>query len=326
MELIVAETLFNSKAFSFIFCIAFLPWIIAEVPMKRSCFLLVSGILFAALLFSCAGQPKPAGRSAAAPAIPEKQRKERSVPVKVPVLVKETSLYADGLVDEYVVYKYDDALAALVEKDSFDGSRPDPFERVVVENAAGRMAADTVYDTDGKAKVRHEYSYAKAGLLTQERILDSKGNPQSSSTYSYNASGARTEWRAFDGKGVLKAVTRYSYEKGKIVLIDMSDANGARTGSIVTEYDAAGLPFKRSYKAADGSLQKYELSTFDSGKAMVVETHHADDALAFKIANTYGPLGELLSATTTDASGAVKDRRTYEYRVRQDTKTEVYYE
>ena len=73
--------------------------------------------------------------SAKAPAPPAKVAKQRTIVTKVPVLVKETSYYPDGLVDEYISYKLDQAEKVLVEKSTYDPSRPDPVERLVPEYA-----------------------------------------------------------------------------------------------------------------------------------------------------------------------------------------------
>jgi hypothetical protein len=307
--------------------------------MKRSNLKALSIFAFSGLAFlsclglSCAGSAGAAPKEAAAvqpqaaPKAPEKQRKERLVPVQIPVLTKETSFYADGLVDEYYVYKYDAALQKLLEKDSFDPSRPDPVEKLLAESPAAGVAVESSYDADGKLRSRKETSLDAAGRVVQEKVSDSKGLLQSSSTYAYDAAGNRLEWKAFDGKGNLKAVTKYSYEKGKLVLIAMSDGSGAKTGSISVEYDAAGLPARKSYKAADGSLQKYESSAFEKGLPVSVETRRgSDNGLVMKVVYTYGDLGQVLTATTTDAQGAIKDRRSFEYGLRTDQKTEVYYE
>jgi len=283
---------------------------------------LVYGIvlsLAAMLAVSCAGGPAPV-------AAPQKQRKERLVTVQVPVLVKETSYFADGLVDEYTIYKYDASLLVLLEKDSYDGSRPDPVERVVSELENGRAKAESTYGADGKLRLRRELAWDQAGRLLSERTIDQKGNVQSASTYAYDAAGNRLEWKAFDGQGLLRAVTSYEYREGRLVLVDMKDGSAKRTGSITVEYDAAGLVAKRLYKAADGKVQKYEVPAYSGGRLLSLETRLADGSLVSRVAYTYGDLGQVLGSVVTDASGAVKDRRSFEYTIRQDQKTEVYWE
>ncbi len=299
--------------------------------MKRSRFLTNPIVILAALALlaaSCAGGPAqaPDPKKPSPPPVPEKVRKERIVTVKVPVLVKATSFYADGLVDEYTVYKYDAGLKLLLEKAVYDGSRPDPVERMATEIAGGRIKAEQSYDPEGKVKLRREYGLDAAGQVIEERVLDGKANLQSSSTYAYDAAGNRTEWKAFDGKAVLKAQTRYTYEKGRLVLIEMSDGQGHKTGSIVSEYDAAGLLQKTSYKAPDGSLQKFETSIWASGRLAALELRRADSSLTAKTVYTYGDLGQVLTAVTTDGAGNMKDKRVFEYSIREDQKTEVYWE
>jgi hypothetical protein len=277
---------------------------------------LIGTIILAA---SCAGAPAKAPE-------PQKQRKERTVTIQIPVLVKETSFYADGLIDEYFVYKYDSGLVVLLGKDSYDASRPDPIERMVAEAEAGRIKAETTYGADGKAKFRVEKAWDQAGRLASERTLDAKGALQSSSAYSYDAAGNRVEWKAFDGKGVLKATTRYNYENSRLVLIDIRDGSGNRTGTIAVEYDAAGHAVKRTYASPDGKPQKLEVSAWEGGTLASVETRRPDGSVLSRTAYTYGELGQVLTSVTTDSTGAVKDKRAFEYSIRQDQKTEVYWE
>lgn len=299
--------------------------------MKRISFLCLSVPALAAaslLALSCAGGPSAVSgaskKSAAAPAA--KVKKERTVAVKTPVLVKETAFYSDGLVDSYSVYSYDDSQTTLLEKKSYDAARPDPVERLVPQYKDGKRSAELVYDADGKAKLTREFDLDAAGRIAQERILDSKGALQSVSSYAYDAEGNRVEWKVLDASSILRAVTSYSYKAGKLALIEMRGPSGAKTGSIAVEYDAAGRELKRSYLAADGSLQKYEASIYEGNRLVALETRRPDGSLASRLSYAYGEAGELLSATETDSKGAVKGTTKYEYRIREDQKTEVYYE
>jgi len=287
--------------------------------LGASAILAGSAVLFA----SCASTG-----GAPAPAAPQKVATTRTVAVKTPVLVKESSFYADGLLDEYTIYKYDDSKTRLLEKATYEASRPDPLERVVSEWKDGRLAVDTAFDADGKMKLRREYAYDAAGRLANERVLDAKAQPQSSSAYLYDGKGAKVEWRAFDGSGLLRAVTRYSPGR-----IDLLDAAGKAAGAIVVESGADGRPLKRSYLAADGSLQKIELYSYAGGSAAggagepgALETRRADGSLASRTTYSYGALGELVSSRTEDGAGAARESRRYEYSIREDTKTETYYE
>jgi YD repeat-containing protein len=297
--------------------------------MKRLGFFarLVPAIVAGALLaFSCAGGPSAISGASKSKAAPVKVKKERTLVVRTPVLLKETTFYPDGLVDTYSIYAYDETQSKLLEKKSFDPARSDPIERVVSAYQDGKLSAEEVYDADGKVKLRREFALDPAGRVATERLLDAKGAVQSSSTYAYDAAGNRTEWRVLDAGSVLRAVTSYSYEGGKLVLIEMRGTSGAKTGSIAVEYGASGLEIKRSYFAADGSLQKFEARVYEGSRLVALETHRADASLSSKVAYAYGPDGELLSATETDSASAVREIRKFEYRIREDQKTEVYYE
>jgi YD repeat-containing protein len=253
-------------------------------------------------------------------------KKERTILVKTPVLVRESAFYPDGLIDTYSLYSYDETQTRLLEKRSFDPARSEPVERVVSEYKDGMLSAETSYDADGKAKLRREFTLDGAGRVISERLFDAKGNPQSSSTYAYDASGKRSEWRALDAASVVRAVTSYSYKGGKLVLIEMRAASGAKTGSISIEYGVDGLEAKKSYFAADGTLQKYEASVYEGGRLAALETRRPDGSLSAKSAYAYGENGELVCLTETDSKSALRETKKYEYRIREDQKTEIYYE
>jgi hypothetical protein len=281
-------------------------------------------------LASCATAPAaPAPKPAAAP---EKVRKERTVTFKTPVLAKQTAFYPDGLVDEYSTYKYDPAGRKLLEKATFDSSRSEPVERVVTEWNGDKAAAESIFEAEGRLKLRREFGYDAAGRVVSERVLDPKGALQSSSSYAYDAAGNKTEWKVQDAKGILKAVTSYTYQKGALSRIDLKDGSGKPTGAIVLEYNAAGLLAKRSYLGADGSLQKYEAYVYAPAAAAAksalvsLETHRPDGSLSSKLGYEYGALGEMVKTTEYDGSGAVKGSTSFEYTVREDSRTEVYYE
>lgn len=277
--------------------------------------------LFALSLAGCATKAAvPVSSPAKAPG---KATKERIVVTKVPVLVKETSSYSDGLVDEYIVYKLDGAKKAVVEKDKFDASRTDPIERMVLEYKDGRESAETVYEADGKLRSRRELGYDAAGLLLMERQLDAQGKALSASAYRYDDKGRKTEWRVLDGSGAVKAVSSYSYGKDGQSGVEMQDSGGAVTGGIRLDY-ADGKLAKRSYFGADKALQKYEAYAYAGGRISSVETRRADGSLVAKVAYEYGKLGELVKATNYSAAGSVSGYTTYEYVVREDSATEIY--
>ena len=280
------------------------------------------------LAISCASSPSATSKPApeAAPKAPV--LKERIVTLRTPVLVKETVFYPDGLVDTYSVYKYDDSLTRLLEKTTFDPTRPDPIERVVSEyDAKGILADELDYGSDGSLRVRHDMTWTAGRLLAYENGQDAKGIGQFSSSYTYNQLGNRSLWQAFDGSGALRATTSYAYDSGnRLVLIEIRNPANALTGSIKIIYAADGSAETWAYLGSDGSLQKSEVSILKNGKILRFEVRHPDNSLAEATDYTYGPDGERLTALLSDASGKVKEKRSFEYLVRQDQKVETYYE
>ncbi|MEI6874594.1 MAG: hypothetical protein WCL50_05620, partial [Spirochaetota bacterium] len=264
--------------------------------------------------------------------IAAKVRKERTFVVKTAVVLKETVFYPDGLVDEYTLFSYDPTMQKLLSRASYDPSRVDPVEKVLSEyGASGKLAAEVTYGSDGSLKSRREVAWSEdknyPDLLLSERGLDAKNQVQYSSTYEYDKAGHRSAWRAFDAKGALKATTTYTYDaKGRLLLIELRNGANVGTGSIKVEYSADGNSEKRSYLAADGSLQKFEVTLQKDGKASRFEIHRADGSLAEVSDYTLGPLGERLATATTDGAGKVREKKSAEYAVREDQKIEVYYE
>ena len=294
--------------------------------MKKSTYLSICTVVIAiAVLAGCAtAAASPVGKAKEA-AVAQKIAKQRTVVTKVPVLVKETSFYSDGLVDQYIIYKLDDTKKLLLEKATYDTSRSDPVERLALEYKDGRETAETLYESDGKVRSRRELSYDAKGLLASERVLDSKGAVQSSSAYAFDAKGQKTEWRVLDASGSAKALTSYIYGKDGLSAIEMRDIGGKVTGTIKLEYSGGKLD-KRSYFGSDGTLEKYEAYAYSGELLSSLENHRADGSLAGKTAYEYGSSGELAKASEYDASGALRSSTSYEYIFREDSSIETYYE
>jgi hypothetical protein len=295
--------------------------------MKRFLCLWTPALLSATIILggcATAAQP-PAPAAPAAVEAPAKTAKQRTVVAKVPVLVKETSFYSDGLVDQYITYRMDETNRNLIEKATFDPSRPDPLERAVPEYKDGRLIAESLYDSDATLRTRREFVYDAGGRLISERVLDAKGKAQSGSAYSWDANGRKVEWRALDGTGGVKATTSYSNGPDGLKGVEMRDAGGKVTGTIALEY-AGGKLSRRSYFGADKSLQKFETYAYEGGLLAAVEFHRADGGVASRTVYAYGPLGEMVKSTEYGPSGAAKAWSAYEYVVREDSAIETYYE
>jgi hypothetical protein len=301
--------------------------------MRKHCQLSICTMIAAlSALSACAGGPSPAqpdkqGMSPAVAKEPAKMAKTRVVAVKVPVLVKETTYYADGLVDFSTVYTTDAGAKKLLEKNKYDPSRGAPIERTTYEYENGREKAESIYEFNGSLRSRRELGYDSAGRLATDRLLDAKDSVLSASAYAYDASGRKIEWRVLDASGAVKASTVYASGPSGPTSAEMRDAAGAVTGKIVSEYEGKRL-VRRVYASQTGEVQKFESFSYagQSPAPSSVELRKADGSLVAKTAYEYGGYGEVVKATELLSSGAVSSYTTYEYVVREDSVNETYFD
>jgi len=252
--------------------------------------------------------------------------KQRATVVKVPMLAKWTSYYPDGLIDQYVMYKLSEDMLTVLEEATYDASRPEPTQRTLYSYTGGRLAEVAVYEAEGDLRSRKAVSYDSSGRLVSEKTFDAKGAALSSSAYSFDASGRMAEWRALDADGVVRALVAYQWKDGKLAAIRMADSAGAPSGSVDLEYGPDGSLSRRYYRDAVGKLQKYEAYSYDGGALSALERRRADGTLSSMSVYQIGELGERLSEANYDGSGAVLGTVKYEYKVREDAGTEIYYE
>jgi hypothetical protein len=243
------------------------------------------------------------------------------VVVRTPVLVKQSSFFPDGLLDEYIVYTYAEDKTTLLKEDKFDASRPDPIEKTSYQYSDGRLVAKTVLDADGKVKYRHSFEIDAAGRITKDSAFDAKNKLQSISAYSFDSDGNRASWVTLDGNGAVLAETTYAYDGGRLVKIDIKNPSGSETGSIGVSYDYSGLPVKRSYFAADGSLDKYDSYQYADGNLAVEASYLASGAPASRIQYAYDADGAMVKKLSMNSSGKIVDSSTYEYVIKQSTTT-----
>ncbi len=272
----------------------------------------------AILLAACVGAP-PAKA-------PEPQRKERIETVRVPVLLKETSFFANGVLDRTVTYTYDETLKLLIEKKVQEPSRAEPTERTAYEYSGTAQTSITAYDSEGKQKTRTVFKTDGAGRIVEEAVSDSKGNPQSLSRYEYDASGYRTSRRVYDGAGALLAVSEYSYTAGRLAVLILKDSAERPAGRVEHEYDAEGrLTLRVTFDSAGAVVQRERFSY--TGNALSEERlERGDGRVERRTVYEIGPEGAPVKSTLYDGAGRVRDVRVYEHAFRTEERTVVYYE
>lgn len=257
---------------------------------------------------------------------PEPRRKERIETVRVPVLLKETSYFANGVLDRTVTYSYDDALNLLLEKRVQEPSRAEPTERTVYEYAGTAPVSAVVYDYEGRQKSRTDFKVDPAGRITEETLSDSKGLPQSVSRYEYDPAGLRTSRRVYDGAGALLAVSEYSYASGRLAVVILKDSAERPAGRLEHEYDAQGrLTLRVTFDPAGAVVQR-ERFTYTGNVLTEERTERGDGRPERRTVYEIGPEGAPAKSTLYDGAGRVRDVRVYEHGFRTEERTVVYYE
>jgi hypothetical protein len=239
------------------------------------------------------------------------------------VLVKWTSFYPDGLIDQYAVYKLSGDLKLVLEEQVYDAARTEAAQKTVYDYAEGRLVRETVYEAEGVIRSRKDISYDPDWRVQSEKTYDAKGTLISSSVYAYDATGLISEWRALDGKGSVQAAVAYSWKNGRLAKIAMTDSSGALSGTVELDYGKDGLLVKRTYRDSKGKVEKYETYSYKGSSLVSVERHRGDGKLTTMTVYTVGDLGERLIETNYDGSGAVLGTIKYEYKVREESRTEA---
>ncbi len=288
--------------------------------MKR---LVVVAIALAAV--SCTTRPASLPETGWEATAPAQVRKEYQREVKVPVVVKETVSYADGVVDRIVTHEYDEGLMYLLASYSSKPSSLALASRVSYGYADGRLASKAAYAEDGSASSRVEYAYDADGNPIRETTLDGKGAVQSVSEWAWEK-GLRTSWRVSSGDGTVLARTDYYYDDGSLASARLYDGSGGPRGRVEYGYDADGALMSTRYYSADGKSDGRIEYRRDGNRLVEESVYRANGRLERKLTYGYGLDGELLRKTLHDGSGKAREHVDYEYVFRIATETVVYYE
>jgi hypothetical protein len=257
---------------------------------------------------------------------PEPQRKERVETVRIPVPLKESSYFANGLLDRTITYAYDPSLKLLLEKKVQEPSRTEPTERTVYEYAGAAPASISVYDYEGRLRTRTDFKVDSAGRVLQETVSDPKGIPQSQARYEYDPSGLRTSRRVYDGAGALLAISEYSYTAGRLAVVILKDSAERPAGRVEHEYDSEGRLVLRVGFDPSGAVAQRERFAYTGGVLTEERLERGDGRVERRTVHEPGPEGAPAKSTVYDGSGRIRDVRVYEYGFRSEERTVVYYE
>jgi len=283
------------------------------------------------LLISCVSQPDPATQAeplqpatlVATPASPV--RKERLESYTVPVIIKETVAFADGLIERTITYTYDEGYKKLLSTVSQKPSAKTPLERTSYEYLGDAVSTKSTFGPDGSRVSKYEYTYGSNGELIKETVFDSKGLVQSVSEWAWN-NGMKSSWRVLTGTGLIQARTEYFHEADRLVTARMLDGSGAGKGQIDYIYADGGKLIQIKYSTAAGSPDGKIDYVLKDGMVAQESVFRADGRLERRLSFEYGPDGALLKKTLADSAGRTREVTVYENAYRTETRTIVYYE
>ena len=319
--------------------------------MKRNPSLLATGLMIIMAMASCvstptndstqtdttAGLPSQASEPAPlaealpaseAPAVagkPVPVLKERTEEYQVPVVLKETKAFADGVVDQIMEntwsQDYSRIISSLIRKPSI----PEPAGKTSYEYKNGILAIRVNYGPDGAVQNRLAFDYDAKGQLVRETMADGKGVVQSVSEWSWE-DGRKAEWKVLDPKGLVLARTLYRYQDVQLAELLMSDGAGNNTGRAGYRYNDDGVLVCIQYFSAAGTPQDRIEYVIEAGLPVQEKSFRTDGRLERSRLYDYGSEGQILKMTLTDASGRPRESTSYEYAFRTETRTVSYYE
>jgi len=240
--------------------------------------------------------------------------------VKVPVEVKNRTMFADGTLDEATTSEYDPATMLLVGQTRTSASGA-VLERVEYAYNGNLPVSRTSRDAEGKVSSVRTYTYDGAGLLSGETLKDGAGKMVSASLYAYDAAGVRLSWIVKDAKGVQVAETVYTVKDGRVLGAELRDGAGKKNGSSVYAYDADGRIVSQKYNNALGSLQRIEASVWENGRLIREERQSAGGQVQQRTDYSYGPEGEVTRKVYEDLQGKSKKIVEFEYTFREEQRT-----
>ena len=282
--------------------------------MKR---IYLAALAAAVLIAGCATAPevKESGEVKKAEPVAELKKEPVKVVTTVYYPVRETSLYADGSVDEVTVYTYDEKGEKLLKKELFDSDTV-LQEREEYEYTGDLPAVKKSFDKNGDLQNYHAYEYDGAGNVVSDITYNPKDEIQSKSEYSWDGN-KKIKWSVFDASGALFGTTEYIYEGGLNTKIINRNSAGEEEESFVTEYNSSGLPVKKTEFSADGKILGSRSFEYKDGILVLEKVLRSNGSVKRKIVYSNDEAGNPVEIIYTDSADNVQERIKKEYKSRE---------
>jgi len=250
-------------------------------------------------------------------------KKEKIVIIRIPRLVKESSLQSDGTVDEIRTYSYSPDGSRLEKEELKDSTSQDILETVEYKYKKDAVAERIVLDRDKKSKGKKAFIYTAAGLVDSETFYDKKDLVQAVSRYTYDTAGRKTEWTTLDASGVVLATTKYGYSNERLRQITLLGPSGSLDMEITVAYDEKGNKIRETYTNSTGKTEKEITFGYDAMNRLVSEnTLSPARTVLSKVEYAYpGDSVEAGKTVYLDGRGKIKKTVIFEYAYREEKKT-----
>jgi hypothetical protein len=237
--------------------------------------------------------------------------------VRIPVQKKASTKLADGRLDEYILFLYDqnDVLLLSQSRYSASGALLETVEFIYENN---RPAQKTVKDEQGRPQSMVSYQYTVQGLLTKETLSDRNGRVLSSYEYQYDENGNRIVRIISNTQGGKLAETSFVYRNGLLISSETRDGTGRKTGSSENTYDDRGNRLTETVFNATGDVVRVVNETWQNGLAVKLERINTGGQVQLRETYEYGAYDELLRKTVEDIQNQTKKVIEYEYTFREE--------
>jgi len=240
----------------------------------------------------------------------------QAVPVTVPLVVKETILYADGMIDRVLTYTYNSELQ-LTSRISTQPVRAEALETVSYEYKGNLLASRRTVDGNGTVISLIRYEYDSQGRLIREDLLDEKQLMQTRYEFDWTSAGQRASWRVIDASGNLQARSEYLYAgDGRLEGVRLYNGAGILLEQSEYNYQAEGQLESMVYKTPQGTAVRRLVYVYANGNPVEEVLYRSVNRLERKQLSVFGEYGEELSRAVHDASGTLREKILFEYEYR----------
>lgn len=249
----------------------------------------------------------------------QKEEKPEKITETVYLLEKQSSLFPDGTLDEYLLRTYEEDSTKLRNEKRFTSEDKLEEKREYVYEE-GLLKKVETYNDEGELEKYHSYTYDGDGNLTVDAIYNSEDELQSKSTFEYNEDGKKVKWSVYNANEALLSYTRYIWEDGKNTRIETYTPGGELDIYFELEYNENGQLIRKARYSADDTLQEYRSYIYKEGRLVEETVHRANDSVKRRILYSYGQHDKPTLIVYESSGGTVHEKVKREYIQREIVK------